>query len=93
MEVEIPAEYRRYVAKKGSVCIDGVSLTVNEVSDLKFSVNIIPHTAKVTIIGDYKVGGNVNIEVDLLARYLERLLTTGDEAGITKETLREHGYA
>ena len=75
LDIEIPQEYRRYVAKKGSVCIDGVSLTVNEVSDALFSVNIIPHTADMTIIGDYKIGTVVNIEVDLLARYRERLLT------------------
>lgn len=93
LDIEIPADYRRYVAKKGSVCIDGVSLTVNEVSDAIFSVNIIPHTADVTIIGTYQVGTIVNIEVDLLARYLERLLTTGDDSGITKDFLREHGYA
>lgn len=93
LDIEIPQEYRRYVAKKGSVCIDGVSLTVNEVSDALFSVNIIPHTADVTIIGDYQTGTNVNIEVDLLARYLERLLTTGDDSGITKTFLRAHGYA
>lgn len=93
LDIEIPQEYRRYVAKKGSVCIDGVSLTVNEVSDALFSVNIIPHTADMTIIGDYKRGTVVNIEVDLLARYLERLLTTGDDAGITKSFLRAHGYA
>lgn len=92
LDIEIPAEYRRYVAKKGSVCIDGVSLTVNEVSDVTFSVNIIPHTAAVTIVGDYRVGARVNIEVDLLARYLERLLTTSDEGSITKEFLRAHGY-
>jgi riboflavin synthase len=92
LDIEIPQEYRRYVAKKGSVCIDGVSLTVNEVSDALFSVNIIPHTADVTIIGDYQIGTNVNIEVDLLARYLERLLTTGDDSGITKDFLRAHGY-
>ena len=92
LDIEIPQEYRRYVAKKGSVCIDGVSLTVNEVSDALFSVNIIPHTADVTIIGDYQTGTNVNIEVDLLARYLERLLTTGDDSGITKDFLRAHGY-
>jgi riboflavin synthase len=91
--IEIPQEYRRYVAKKGSVCIDGVSLTVNEVSDAEFSVNIIPHTADVTIIGSYKIGTKVNIEVDLLARYLERLLTTGDDSGITKDFLRANGYA
>lgn len=92
LEVEIPGDYRRYVAKKGSVCIDGVSLTVNAVSAGNFSVNIIPHTAEVTIIGDYQVGNLVNIEVDLLARYLERLLTGGDDTGITKDFLRAHGY-
>jgi len=93
LDVEIPPEFRRYVARKGSVCIDGVSLTVNEVSDVTFGVNIIPHTAQVTIIGDYEVGTIVNIEVDLLARYLERLLATEDDSGITKAYLREHGYA
>ena len=91
--VGIPVEYSRYVAKKGSVCVDGVSLTVNEVSNDTFSVNIIPHTADVTIIGEYRVGTEVNIEVDLLARYVERLLGDGDESAITKETLRAHGYA
>lgn len=91
--VEIPAGYSRYIAKKGSICIDGVSLTVNEVSDNTFSVNIIPHTAEVTIIGDYRTGTEVNIEVDLLARYVERLFDTGDESEITKEFLKAHGYA
>jgi riboflavin synthase len=93
LDIEIPAEYSRYIARKGSICIDGVSLTVNEVSDDTFSVNIIPHTADVTIIGDYRVGTEVNIEVDLLARYLERLLDTGDESAITKDFLKAHGYA
>ena len=91
--IEIPAEYRRYIARKGSVCIDGVSLTVNEVSDNTFNVNIIPHTAEVTIIGDYRGGTEVNIEVDLLARYIERLLENDDESVISKEFLRAHGYA
>lgn len=91
--IGIPAEYSRYIARKGSVCIDGVSLTVNEVSDNTFGVNIIPHTADVTIIGDYRTGIEVNIEVDLLARYVERLLTSGDESTITEEYLRAHGYA
>ena len=93
LSVEIPAEVSRYIAKKGSVCIDGVSLTVNEVSGNTFDVNIIPHTAEVTIIGDYQVGTGVNIEVDLLARYVERLLGSGEESAITKEFLRAHGYA
>ncbi len=91
--VEIPAEYMRYIARKGSVCVDGVSLTVNEVSENSFGVNIIPHTAEVTIIGDYETGTEVNIEVDLVARYLERLLDSSDDSAITKEFLRAHGYA
>ena len=91
-DFEVPVEYGRYIAKKGSVCIDGVSLTVNEVSADTFSVNIIPHTAEVTIIGRYKIGTKVNIEVDLVARYLERLLTSDDDKGITKDFLRAHGY-
>ena len=91
--IEIPAAYNRYVARKGSICIDGVSLTVNEVSDNAFGVNIIPHTAEVTIIGDYRSGTEVNIEVDLLARYVERLFDKSDESTITREFLKAHGYA
>jgi riboflavin synthase len=90
--IEIPREYARYVAKKGSVCVDGVSLTINEVSGKSFEINIIPHTAEVTTIGDYVVGTVVNIEVDLLARYLERLLSQ-DGDGISLEFLKAHGYA
>lgn len=90
--IEVPPEYRRYIARKGSVCVDGVSLTVNSVSDNSFDVNIIPHTAECTIFGEYKSGSTVNIEVDLLARYLERLITERDATGITKDFLRDHGY-
>ncbi|MDJ0760432.1 MAG: riboflavin synthase [Woeseiaceae bacterium] len=90
--IELPAEYARYVAKKGSVCVDGVSLTINSVSGTTFDINIIPHTAKETIIDSYDVGTIVNIEVDLLARYLERLLGK-DEDGLSIDTLKEHGYA
>ena len=90
--IEIPDAYARYIAKKGSVCVDGVSLTINEVSGNRFELNIIPHTAEVTIMGSYAVGTVVNIEVDLLARYLERLLGK-DEGGLSVEFLREHGYA
>lgn len=92
LNIEVPPEFSRYIARKGSICVDGVSLTVNAVSASSFSVNIIPHTATETIIGDYKVGTAVNIEVDLLARYLERLLETDDNNGISKEFLRAHGY-
>ena len=92
LTIEIPKEYARYVANKGSVCIDGVSLTVNEVSGNSFDLNIIPHTSEVTIINDYAAGTVVNVEVDLLARYLERLLDK-DGDGISLEFLKAHGYA
>jgi riboflavin synthase len=92
LAIEIPKDYARYVAKKGSVCVDGVSLTVNEVSGNTFELNIIPHTAEVTIIDDYAPGTVVNVEVDLLARYLERLLDK-DGDGISLEFLKSHGYA
>jgi riboflavin synthase len=97
LTIEVPTNYGRYLAKKGSVCVDGVSLTINEVSAQTFEVNIIPHTADETIIGDYAVGSAVNIEVDLLARYIERLLERDDDVqadtGISKDFLKAHGYA
>jgi riboflavin synthase len=89
--IEIAPDFARYVAKKGSVTVDGVSLTVNEVSGIVFGVNIIPHTAEATIVGSYTVGTTVNIEVDLLARYLERLLSK-DGDGLSMEFLRANGY-
>jgi riboflavin synthase len=73
-EFELPADLARYVAKKGSVTIDGVSLTVNEVDGARFSVCLIPHTLEVTTLGMLQPGDAVNIEVDLIARYLERLI-------------------
>ena len=92
LAVEVPEAYSRYVAKKGSVCVDGVSLTINEVSGNTFELNIIPHTALTTIIDGYKVGTRVNVEVDLLARYVERLMSK-DDNDITLEFLKAHGYA
>ncbi len=68
-----PKPLARYIAPKGSVCLDGVSLTVNEVEENRFSICIIPHTLDVTTFGDMKVGDKVNLEVDLIARYLDRL--------------------
>jgi riboflavin synthase len=70
----LPEGLGRYVAKKGSVTVDGTSLTVNAVSDTELFVNIVPHTSERTIMGGYKVGTRVNIEVDMIARYLERLI-------------------
>ncbi len=69
-----PAELARYIASKGSVCIDGVSLTVNEVDGASFGVNLIPHTVAMTTFGQRAAGDAVNLEVDLLARYVERML-------------------
>lgn len=73
-EFELPSSLARYVARKGSVCIDGVSLTINEVDGARFSVCLIPHTLEITTLGLLQAGDEVNIEVDLIARYLERLL-------------------
>ena len=70
---EVPSALSRYIAAKGSVCIDGVSLTVNEVAANRFGVNLIPHTIGATTFQDKRVGDAVNIEVDLIARYVERL--------------------
>ncbi|MDA0665043.1 MAG: riboflavin synthase [Proteobacteria bacterium] len=70
---EAPAAFARYIARKGSVALDGVSLTVNEVDGNRFGVNIIPHTAACTTFGTLRKGDNVNLEVDLLARYVARL--------------------
>jgi riboflavin synthase len=71
---EVPAALARYIAPKGSVTIDGVSLTVNEVDGRRFGVNLIPHTLEVTTLGELVPGSVVNLEVDIIARYLERLV-------------------
>jgi len=91
--IEVPAELERYIAEKGSICIDGTSLTVNNVGPSWFEVNIIPHTMQETIISEYQSGSVVNIEVDLIARYLERLLPGAkQDTGITAAKLAEHGF-
>lgn len=74
LEVEVPAALARYIAAKGSVCIDGVSLTVNETGGTRFGVNIVPYTLEHTVIRDYRAGTRVNVECDIIARYVERLL-------------------
>ena len=78
MEFELPANLMRFVAAKGSICINGVSLTVNKVEGLRFDVNIIPHTHEVTTLGELRVGDEVNIEIDVVARYLERLMSKSE---------------
>lgn len=73
VQFEVPPQLARYIARKGSVCIDGVSLTVNEVEAARFCVNLIPHTLEVTTLDECRAGARVNLEVDIIARYLERL--------------------
>jgi riboflavin synthase len=102
--VRAPKELAKYIAHKGSICVDGTSLTVNAVSGTDFELNIIPHTAQVTVIGAYRAGTRVNLEVDVIARYLERLLLGNEEAGdkdagnttassgMTAAFLAEHGF-
>ncbi|MES2605696.1 MAG: riboflavin synthase [Pseudomonadota bacterium] len=94
LSFRVPSAIARYIAHKGSVCIDGVSLTVNEVSGNEFGVNIIPHTADRTTLHLFKAGRQVNIEVDVIARYLERLLqgATDTVAGVTLEQLARTGF-
>ena len=77
LQVKAPKPLARYIARKGSVCIDGVSLTVNRVKGAAFEVNLIPHTLEVTTLGRLARGARVNLEIDLIARYLERMRTAG----------------
>lgn len=90
---EVPAELARYIAHKGSVCIDGTSLTVNEVDGHRFGVNLIPHTVAHTAFSARRPGDAVNIEVDVVARYVERLLTGGDAPRLDEAFLKQHGFA
>lgn len=94
--IKAPEELAKYLARKGSVCVDGVSLTVNGVVGSQFDLNIVPHTLAVTTLGKLENGCHVNLEVDIVARYLESLML-GDKAvaagSMTEEFLREHGLA
>jgi len=74
IKVEVQGDIMKYIANKGSICINGVSLTVNSVEDNIFDVNIVPHTFSVTTLGELKPNSNVNLEIDQVARYVERLL-------------------
>ncbi len=87
-----PRQLAHYIAAKGSICVDGISLTVNRVDGADFEVNIVPHTLQETTLGTTAVGNRVNLEVDLIARYLERLLV-GEEASTgLVELLRRSGF-
>jgi len=94
MVFQAPEELKKYIAKKGSITINGISLTVNSVNDNVFDINVIPHTFEVTTLGELKPDDQVHIEVDLIARYLERLF--GDEraaeSNLSQAFLADHGF-
>ena len=94
----VPTALGRYIIEKGSITIDGISLTVNHCDDRTFSVSIIPHSLEITSLGSVHQGDIVNIEVDLIGKYVEKLLAVGNNGGQTKESkinpafLAEHGF-
>ena len=96
--IATPPELLKYIIKKGSIAIDGISLTVTEVTDTSFSVSLIPHTAKETTLGFKKVGDSVNLETDILGKYVERMLTwnkqtrAGKADTLNMQTLLENGF-
>lgn len=91
-----PASLAKYIAHKGSITVDGTSLTVNAVNGCDFELNIVPHTLEKTVIGSYQAGTQINLEVDVLARYLERLMLGNKAASpgstLTESFLAEHGF-
>jgi riboflavin synthase len=95
LEIEVPSELKKYIAVKGSICIDGTSLTVNSVDNRIVGLNIVPHTQERTVIQHYAKGTKVNLEVDLVARYLETLLLNMDEndkGEVNMELLTRAGF-
>lgn len=94
LQFSVPTALTKYIARKGSITVDGVSLTINDIQGDQFSVMIVPHTQKNTIIDDYHIGQAVHIEVDLLARYLERLLKSAhsESETLTLERLQSLGF-
>jgi riboflavin synthase len=96
LSFKAPDTLAKYIAEKGSICINGISLTVNSINGAVFSVNIVPHTLQETTLGTAQVGNQVNLEVDLLARYMERLMK-GEKAAhptsnVTLELLQQSGF-
>jgi riboflavin synthase len=96
MQFKVPTDLKKYIAKKGSITIDGISLTVNDVNEDLFSINVIPHTFEMTNLSTLSPGSRVHIEVDLIARYVERLLSadtsTTEGGSISKSFLGENGF-
>jgi riboflavin synthase len=91
--IEAPETALRYIIKKGSVAVDGISLTVADVDITGFSIAMIPHTAKLTTLGFKSAGNSVNLETDIIGKYVERLLSGRVEGGMNLEFLKGHGFA
>ena len=89
--ISYPKEFRKYIVHKGSICIDGISLTIAEVNDSQFRLSIIPHTLKQTTAENWKIGREVNIETDIIGRYIENMLKN-DDSGLTMDKLSQLGY-
>lgn len=92
LSFRIPAKLSRYIAHKGSITLDGISLTVNDIKDDTFTVNIVPHTMQRTTLAHLDIGHQVNVEVDIIARYLERLLNCPNESGLSFAKLQRLGF-
>ncbi len=94
LHLELPEALRRFVIEKGSIAVDGVSLTINAVQGNNFMVNIIPHTARATTLAALQVGDRVNLETDLIGKYVARMLEreAPEEGGVTAELLARHGF-
>ena len=92
MKIKVDDNLVKYIAKKGSICINGVSLTVNEIDGNFFDVNIVPHTFSVTTLDELKVNSQVNIEIDIIARHIEQLLNHKTSSRIDKALLIKNGY-
>ena len=94
--IDTPSELLKYIIKKGSIAIDGISLTVTEVTDTSFSVSLIPHTAKETTLGFKAVGDKVNLETDIIGKYVERMLSFGQkktsQPAVDADFLAKHGF-
>jgi riboflavin synthase len=91
--VEFPANLTRYIAEKGSIAVDGISLTVASLVAARFSAAVIPFTFDQTNLRHRRVGDRVNLEVDMLARYVERMLRSSESTGLSEEFLSKHGFA
>jgi len=91
--IETPEQALRYIIKKGSIAIDGISLTVADVDNTGFSIAMIPHTAKLTTLGFKSAGDRVNLETDIIGKYVERLLSGRVEGGVSLELLKKSGFA